>query len=289
MADNGGSETTRPDESTACLHVTQPEDRISRLANARTMLRTVPGRVAVGCVQAGVCVTILWLGLQAAPFRVDPERNGLRIDGVEALGAEEVRQVFAADSGASLLAVDLESRREQLRAIPWIQSAVVSRVWPRTIAVTIVERDPVAFLRLPDSSAIRMIDSHGAIFDLRETGESSLPVLTGIHEGMPVADRRRRIRLFEEVMKVFGEAGLELASRVSEIDAGDPSNAVVLIKHRGRMVKIQMGDRHLRHRLDVYLNYIDAWKAEFGPVEAVDLRFEKQIAVQPATNEEEPG
>ena len=37
----------------------------------------------------------------------------------------------------------------------------------------------------------------------------------------------------------------------------------------------------MQHRLEMFMNYIDAWQARFGRIESVDLRFEKQVAVQP--------
>ena len=131
------------------------------------------------------------------------------------------------------------------------------------------------------NKTVRMIDIEGEILDLRSEGELSLPVLFGIDAAMPVEQRRRRLRLFEEVMQVFDAKGRAFAESVSEVDVSDLRNAVVLAKHGNQVIKLQMGDRHLRHRLDVFLNYIEAWRAEFGPVESVDLRFEKQVAVQP--------
>ena len=82
-------------------------------------------------------------------------------------------------------------------------------------------------------------------------------------------------------MEAFREQGAEIVGAVSEVDVADLTNAVVLAKHRGRMIKLQMGDRHLKHRLDVFLSYIEAWRSEYGPVQAVDLRFEKQVTVKP--------
>ena len=117
----------------------------------------------------------------------------------------------------------------------------------------------------------------------------TLPVLTGIDSDMPSAERRKRIQLFESVMEACARADRELGQTVSEIDVSDERNAIVLAKYEDRMVRLQMGDRHLNHRLEVFLNYIEAWQAEFGPIESVDLRFEKQVAVQPVKGRKENG
>ena len=137
----------------------------------------------------------------------------------------------------------------------------------------------MAFLRLDTSNAVRMIDADGAILDIRGRGASSLPVATGISGDMPADERRRRVAFFREVMDAFDRHGRGLGESVSEVDVSDLTNAVVLAKHGSQMIRLQMGDRHLTHRLDVFLTYVEAWKSEFGQLEAVDLRFEKQVAI----------
>ena len=193
--------------------------------------------------------------LQSVHFRIDPERGGVRVEGTSSLRPGEVARVFAPHFGRSLAAVDVSDGLLELRSIPWVQSASVARIWPRTIAVTVTEREPLAFLRLPGSNAVRMIDADGVILDRRGGGERSLPVLTGIDEGMPFEQRRQRLRLFTTVMNVFDTTSRGFAEGVSEIDVSDSGNAVVLAKHQDRMIKLQMGDRHLQHRLEVFLNY----------------------------------
>ena len=64
-------------------------------------------------------------------------------------------------------------------------------------------------------------------------------------------------------------------------DVSDAGNAVVLARYHDRPIQLQMGNRHLRHRLDVFLSYIEAWRSEFGPLRSVDLRFDKQVTVMP--------
>ena len=220
--------------------------------------------------------------LQSEPFRIDSEDGVARVDGVAVITEEEVRLVFAKDIGSSLVSVDPTARLEELESIPWVRTARVARVWPNSIVVAIEEREPVAFLRVENSSAVRMIDAEGTILELRRAAARQFPVLSGISTDMSLSARRRRVKLFEQVMQVFRDCGEEIGQAVSEVDVSDSRNAVVLSRHRDRMIQLHMGDRHLGHRLDVFLNYIEAWTTEFGPLQAVDLRFEKQVTVTPA-------
>ena len=281
MATKKTSEETRAESPWTADNSPHSEEDSGELPSERSFMWTALCYGVIAAILLAGSWVLFWIALETGPFRVDPEDGGLRVEGVFAADFDEIRQIFSGDFGKSLVSVDISGRLLELRAIPWVKSATTAKVWPRTIAVTVEEREPVAFLRLPISNAVRMIDSDGMIFDLRPGGENSLPVLTGIAEEMPLQERQVRVRLFEMVMGVFGEKGRDLSEGVSEIDVADSGNAVVLAKHQGGMIKLQMGNQHLEHRLDVFLNYIDAWRSEFGPVEAVDLRFEKQVTVQP--------
>lgn len=220
--------------------------------------------------------------LQTRPFVVDQAAGGLRVEGLASVRAEEILPVFEQDFGRGLTSVDVSDRHRQLGEIQWVRSVRVARHWPNEVAVFIEEREPVAFLRLRQSGGIRMIDKEGAILEVRSFGDNSLPVVTGIDESMPEGERVRRIELFKSVFAAFARQGRALGEAVSEVDLSDVANAVVLARHGDRIVRLQMGDRHLEHRVEVFLRYIDAWRAEFGPIEAIDLRFEKQVAVKPA-------
>ncbi len=269
------------DDSSAYLRASKPLQAVGGLR--------LSGEFKRGALRAVVCMLVVvaagWtlhgVVLHSAPFQVDRDRPDLRIEGLVALQRDELKQIFAEDIGSSLLSVDLDRRLRQLRSIPWVREARVGRVWPDTLTVSVVERTPVAFLRLPGVNQARLVDAEGVILDPRRADDSSLPVLTGIDESMPFEQRLLRIELFESVMGVFSEEERSLGQAVLEIDVSDGANAVVLAEYENQMIRLQMGNRHLRHRLDVFLNYIEAWQVEFGPIESVDLRFEKQVAVQP--------
>ena len=222
-------------------------------------------------------------------FLLSQDEANWQLDGLSAVRQEEIHSVFAADFGRSLVSVDPTERLGRVTSLQWVRSARVARVWPNKIAISVEERVPIAFLRIPSASSAYMIDSDGVILDVRMGGDGSLPVLTGIDAEMPIEDRLDRIRLFEDLVRAFGETDLAFGRSVSEVNLSDADNAVVLAMHGDEMVELQMGDRHLQHRLDVFLNYIDAWRSEFGPVASVDLRFEKQVALKPVQPKEGRG
>ena len=215
----------------------------------------------------------------ADSFKLGAGGGSLSIAGVTPGYEEEVSAVFAPDIGKSIASVDVAERRRQLRMLPSVRDARVARVWPNNLRIVIEERVPIALVSGADRRLVRMIDAEGVVSEHRGGNTRDLPLMTGIQDGMRPADLQARLALFQRVMGAFKQRGR--ARDVQEVNLADSHNAVVTAKHRGQVVGLQMGDRNLSHRLDVFLNYFDSWQSEFGQLESVDLRFERQVAVRP--------
>ncbi len=248
--------------------------------------RDEPARPRRGVLVAGLLAALVAgaalfhaLLMGSAAFRLDGDAGALRIVGVTPGYEDEAAAVFAEDMGRSILGVDIAARRRQLRLLPWVRDARVLRVWPASLRVEIEERVPIALLSLSDSRLVRMIDRDGMILEHRGGNTRGLPFITGIGDSMGLQERRERIDLYRRVMDAFETRNR--ASDVQAVNLADSSNAVVRVKHRGQTLDMQMGNVNLAHRLDVFLNYIDAWHFEYGRLESVDLRFERQVAVRP--------
>ena len=215
--------------------------------------------------------------LRAAVFQLSPDGSWLTVDGVETGDESQVAAVFEPDNGQSLALVDVSERREQLLAIQWVKEARVSKIWPNAVRVAVRERAPVALVPLAGGDAVRMIDADGVLLEYRSTGSEGLPVLTGIDAEMDLRAREDRVELFIAVMDACSVQ--RFSERVSEINVADLENALVLAKHEGRLVKLEMGNDHLRHRVEVFLNGFDSWQSALGPLKSVNLRLEGQIPV----------
>ncbi len=212
-------------------------------------------------------------------FQADPQAGNPRIEGLNLLDGEKIRGIFAGDLGLNIHAVDLAQRRRQVEQLPWVKRASVGRIWPNTIAVYVEERDPVAFLRLPEKGGTRLIDADGVILTPLAGKRFNLHVVKGIDPSMDAGARKLRMNLFVRLMDQLDARKPRLSEFVSEIDIGNPENAVVSAFYKDEVIDLQMGNEHLRHRFEVFLKYIDSWKAEFGPIASADLRFEGQVIV----------
>jgi len=105
--------------------------------------------------------------VMAAPPAYGDASPSLVIQGIEHVSRARVMNIFDPDFGRSVYLVPLAERRRALLEIDWVKKASVSRIWPNTIMVKIVERQPVAFVKPPASeqgaAPFVLIDEQGVI------------------------------------------------------------------------------------------------------------------------------
>lgn len=146
--------------------VLSAEERLAQRARAQRYERRRRLLRRTGWATLGVAPFVVagWL-LLASPWLV--------VDGVEVVGEERLTaaQVLAAadvERGEPLARVDTEGVARRVRALGPVLSVDVSRRWPGTLRVTVVERDPVAAVgrarawTLLDATAARL----GTVHDL---------------------------------------------------------------------------------------------------------------------------
>jgi cell division protein FtsQ len=202
----------------------------------------------------------------------------LVVEGVHYASASQVRHVFSQDFGRSLYLVPLQTRREQLLAIDWVQDASVSKVWPDTLRVAIREREPVAFVRLPpphpgEGTRLALIDLYGHILRPRVAAKFTLPVIAGVRENETAESRRARVLRALEMLKEIGPLG----TQVSEVDVSDPNN-LVLAEHVGNdVVNLMVGEENYADRLRNFLANYSEIKEKRPDATTLDLRVDGVI------------
>jgi cell division protein FtsQ len=215
---------------------------------------------------------------------------------IEALGLVEVTRaqmlpVFGEDIGRNIFFVPIAERRRQLEQIPWIQEATVMRLLPDQIRVSIVERQPVAFVR--HGQQIGLVDANGVLLNmppaLLSKHHYSFPVLTGIDAGDPLPSRRARIELYQRLVSELDGGGQHLSDQISEIDLTDPEDARVLMPEQGSDILAHFGQDHFLDRYQRYKAHIAEWRQQYPKLGAVDLRYDQQVVLQmtPGSNAEE--
>ena len=81
----------------------------------------------------------------------------------------------------NFFSVDLDATRAAFESVPWVRRAVVKRVWPNKLAVTLEEHQAAALWQGDDRRNDRLVNTHGEVFEanLGDVEDEGLPTLAG--------------------------------------------------------------------------------------------------------------
>jgi cell division protein FtsQ len=209
----------------------------------------------------------------------------IEIQGNRFVSADAITEKFSADMGRSVVRVPLTERREALESLAWVEQAHVQRVMPNRIRVEVTERTPVAFLRT--GSDLSLVDANGIILERPADGEFRFPVVDGLAESAPRDAREQRMGLYVQFMKGIEAVQPGADDHVSEADLSDAADLRATLTGLGagssgaHPVLVHFGDSDFGNRYHLLAENIDQWRASAGSVDSVDLRFARQVVVNP--------
>ncbi|MFF5107737.1 cell division protein FtsQ/DivIB [Streptosporangium sp. NPDC000509] len=157
----------------------------------------------------------------------------IQVVGNAGLSAEQIRQAAQVAEDMPLATVDVAEVEGRIGRISQVESVTVSRGWPGTLRVEVVEREPVAVVPVGDRSAL--MDRHGIVTELRNVAPPALPVLRVSRPGP--ADPATAAAL-----KVITALPQNLARRVAEVLAPSAETVSLRLKD-GRAIVWGGGDR----------------------------------------------
>jgi cell division protein FtsQ len=218
-------------------------------------------------------------------FRVQASDN-IEISGVKSVPRMQVMEVFGGDIGRNIFFVSLPERKKQLQEIPWIESAAVMRLLPNRLKVQVQERTPVAFVRIGPKASL--IDGNGVVLDMpaKLAKKYSFPVIVGMEEAEPLSTRAARMKIFTNLMEQLDSAGARYSDDLSEVDLSDPEDVKITVADSNGAVLVHLGisepgEMAFLERYKVYLAHAREWRAQFNKLESVDLRYDRQVIVNP--------
>ena len=241
-------------------------------------LKVVLVALAVAAALAVSASVLYHYGESSWRFRIRSGSN-IEIAGTQTVSRRQVMEVFGADLGRNIFFVPLDERRRRLEAIPWVESATVIRLLPDRLRVDLAERTPVAFVRM--GSRISLIDRNGVVMELPRSRKYSFPVIKGMSESEPLSTRAARMQIYSALLRELDSEGAHYSQDLSEVDLADPEDAKVVAADPGGAVLIHLGNSDFLRRYKIYLAHLQEWRQQFQKLDSVDLRYERQIIVNP--------
>jgi cell division protein FtsQ len=252
---------------------------------------SLPKRAATGLTWAilagaivfvcGAAVAALYhYGEHSWRFRIESS-DDIEITGLQNVTRLQIMEVMGGDIGRNIFFVPLAERKQALEKIPWVESASVMRFVPNHLRIEIHERTPVAFTRV--GSKILLIDSVGTLMDLPATGKKkySFPVILGMNPGEPPSTRAARMKTYNDLVSQLDAGGAHYAQGLSEVDVSDGEDVKVIANDPQGEVLVHLGSANYLERYKVYESHVREWRQQFDRLESVDLRYDRQIIVNP--------
>jgi cell division septal protein FtsQ len=136
-------------------HVLNVKLRSDQVRATRTRLAALTAGVCFGTVFG---LYLLWRTGEWALNRLVYENSEFAIQRVEVktdgmIATDQLRRWSKVKTGDNLIALDLTSVKRNLELVSTIGSVSVERVLPRTLKITVTERDPVAQVNIPRAGA----------------------------------------------------------------------------------------------------------------------------------------
>ncbi|MAZ69030.1 cell division protein FtsQ/DivIB [Porticoccus sp.] len=163
------------------------------------------------------------------------------------------------------ISLDLQRIRDGLERHPWIEEASISRQWPDSVVIRLVEEVPIA--RWGDTA---FLNHRGERLEIGDNSMlSHLPVLEGVERS-----ERQMMRSYRQMVQMLQPAELRIAAL--KRDARDAwrltlTNDLELVIGRDQIIEkmrrfLLVWDQHLRSRA--------------AEVDRVDIRYDNGVAVQ---------
>ena len=151
--------------------------------------------------------------------------------------------------GANLFALDLAAATRAMSTNPWIASVRLSRHFPGTVEVEIVEHRPSAQVQL---GALYLVDDLGRAFKRAGPGDpADLPLVTGLSRDEWTKDRAAaQVRLFQalQLIDAWRDQGLPMAS-LAQVRVDEDAGLTAVARVGGASQEIRFGERDFRLKL----------------------------------------
>ena len=230
------------------------------------------------------------LGLLAyLGYRTAVSASFFKVKTVDVAGAtrasrEDIRAAVLRLSNAGAWQADLEVIAKELKELPWVRDAVVTRVLPDGLRVRVTEREPRVISRTAGGRLV-WVDDDGVVLGAASPSDDDF-FIRGIEEGRtPEAAKHNgaRVSVARELSREWAQAGL--TKRVSELNLEDLDDVRVQLAGPDAAVEVRLGKEDFGKRFRQALEVLDAQRATpRGPyITSVDVSQGKRAVLGTAS------
>jgi cell division septal protein FtsQ len=201
----------------------------------------------------------------------------VELQGVQRASAEAIRGRVAPAMGSNLFDLELEQVARRVREDPWVRDVSVRRVLPRTLRVSVVEREPAALAVI--NGVVHVVDPTGHVIGpVGSRPIDDLPVLTGL-EQMTDPELVQALRDGVGLVERLRQRASVFFSQVSELDLSRADRVTARMVQRGPLILLD--PQRVERNVPQFLALREVIAQRAGEIEYVDLRWQDRITVKP--------
>jgi cell division protein FtsQ len=206
-----------------------------------------------------VIAVLFFAGYRAAASASFFQVRKVEVQGTSRTSSEDVQAMVRKEvEKTGVWKADLKGINTRLEHLPWVRTAVVSRVLPDEIRIRISEREPRAVVRTA-SGRFRWVDEDAVLLgEMLPTDQIPAFFLRGLNEEdseTAPAENRERVQKFLELQRDWDAAGL--SERVSEVNLIDVRDIRAQLAGDNSQIEVRLGSQDHGKRLKDALDVLD--------------------------------
>nr|WP_255549629.1 FtsQ-type POTRA domain-containing protein [Corynebacterium sp. TAE3-ERU12] len=143
----------------------------------------------------------------------------VRVEGVKYAQPAEITESSGVVEGQKMLRIDRRHAAENVVRLPWVKRATVSRSWPSTVVIEVVEHSPQLFIR-GEPGQDRLISAQGEVFLTAAAPEGTTELVT---------PPEQEAEVIPAALEVLGKLPKEVREQLVRIDAPSPTAMTVVL------------------------------------------------------------
>lgn len=250
-------------------------------ARVRSLLGYVPLALRIGVI--AIVLLIAFVGYRAAASAGFFQIRNIETRGAARASVDEIKNVVRRDvAETGVWRADLNELSKHLERLPWVRTAIVSRVLPDGVRVRITEREPKAVVRTAAGRFIWVDDDAVYLGEMLPADQMPAFFLRGWNEEESSAaqlENRGRVSKFLELQRDWSAQGI--SERVSEVNLQDLRDVRLQLAGDDSQIEVRLGSQEQSARLGKALTVLDAQRQTArGPlISYIDLTQGKRAIV----------
>ena len=257
------------------------ESNVSWADRMRRLLGYVPGALKISL--ALFIVVLVFMGYRAAASASFFQIKNVETRGVSRASNESIVATVRRDvSQTGVWRADLNALSAHLEQLPWVRTAIVTRVLPDGVRVRITERQPRLVIRNSAGHFIWVDEDAVELSEMMPADQMPPFFLRGWDEQESTTARsenQARVKKFIELQKEWETLGL--SERVSEVNLIDTRDVRAQLAGADSQIEVRLGASDLGQRLKKALGVLDSQRqTSRGPlISYIDMTQGKHAIV----------